>query len=248
LNIHRQANDVNSYEEAAQKWRLKFGNDTGNEDDFVATFYEVSQMRKKRGQTGLAKNAGQDTIAAWKKKGSIKNSRGAQLAGEWELAAAEEYFAAKWEPFAITKAAKNIKEAEAQGNSLKNEKTKAEDKYLALDQYGTAELSMAAKVRYGEINLQYSLKLANTPIPTPVQKAADAGKVEILERYQQQLDANVQKYAEEGKKQWLDVMTKAKQGGISNRWSRLALENLGREFPNEYRPLRQEIIQGTEAP
>jgi hypothetical protein len=35
---------------------------------------------------------------------------------------------------------------------------------------------------------------------------------------------------------------------VSNKWSRRALENLGREFPAEYTPLRQEIIQGTDAP
>ena len=40
----------------------------------------------------------------------------------------------------------------------------------------------------------------------------------------------------------------AKSGGISNRWSQQALENLGREFPSEFSVLRQEIVEGTEAP
>jgi hypothetical protein len=44
-------------------------------------------------------------------------------------------------------------------------------------------------------------------------------------------------------------VTLAKQGGISNKWSQHALENLGREFPEEFpNHLRQELIQGTDAP
>jgi hypothetical protein len=46
----------------------------------------------------------------------------------------------------------------------------------------------------------------------------------------------------------MEVIDLAKRGGISNKWSRLAQENLGREFPQEFTVLRQEIIQGTEAP
>lgn len=243
--IYRQAGDVNSMEETHDRWRRRYGNDAGNDDDFVATFYEASQLRKRKGQTALAKTAGQATIDAWKKKGATKNSRGAKLAGEWELQFAEDHYAAKWEPFALKVAAKTPKDAENQGKALKAEKTKVEDKYLALDQYGTAELSMAAKVRYGEIQYQYGQKLADAPIPVPIAKSTNP---DILPKYQSQLDANVKKYLDEAKGQWIQVVDSSKKGGISNKWSRLALENLGREFPTEFTVLRQELVQGTEAP
>jgi len=126
-----------------------------------------------------------------------------------------------------------------------DEKTKIEDRYLALDPYGVAELSMAAKVRYAEIQYAYGQKLANAPIPTPV---ANASNPDILAAYQTKLDANVARYLNEAKGQWVEVLDLAKRGGLSNRWSRLAQENLGREFPNEFTVLRQELVQGTDAP
>ena len=44
------------------------------------------------------------------------------------------------------------------------------------------------------------------------------------------------------------VLDLARKSGVSNRWSELANENLGREFPGEYTLLRQELTQGTQAP
>ena len=58
----------------------------------------------------------------------------------------------------------------------------------------------------------------------------------------------MKKFLDEAKGQWIEVVDLSKKGGISNKWSRLALENLGREFPTEYTVLRQELIQGTTAP
>ncbi|MDQ3340905.1 MAG: tetratricopeptide repeat protein [Myxococcota bacterium] len=242
--IHRQSGDVNAMSETHQRWRANYGKDAGNEDDFVQTFYDESQLRKRKGQTPLATKAGQATIDAWKQKGGIKNSRGAKLAGEWQLQQAENGYD-EWEAIEIKKAAKTVKEAEAQGKTLTTAKTKIEDKYLLLDQYGVAEYTMAAKVRYAEIQYAYGNKLANAPIPTPI---ANASNPAILESYQAKLDANVKKYLDEAKSQWIEVVDLAKKGGISNKWSRLALENLGREFPAEFTVLRQELVQGTEAP
>ena len=243
IGIHRQSGDVGSMTELQDRWRAKFGGAPNNEDDFVQTFYDESQLRKRKGQTVAAKAAGQAAIDAWKKRGAIKNSRGAKLAGEWELQFAEDNFAGRWEPYAIKKAARNLKESEAQGKALTDEKTRAEDKYIALDPYGVAELSMAAKVRYGEIQYNYGQKLADAPIPVPVAKSESATAA-----YQTKLDANVQKYLDAAKAQWIQVVDVSKQAGVSNKWSRLALENLGREFPKEFTVLRQELVQGTEAP
>jgi hypothetical protein len=234
--------------DAAQKWRGTYGKDAGNEDDYVQTFYDESQLRKRKGQTPQAKKAGDETIKAWKDKGSIKNSRGAKMAGEWELQKAEDHFNGEWENVAIKKAAKDLKEAESQSKVLTTAKTKAEDKYLQLDQYGVAEYTMAAKVRYGEIQTSFGQKAADAPIPTPVVKAADAGKPEILEAYEKKRDENIRKLEQEAKGQWLEVVDLAKKGGISNKWVRQAQEDLGKTFPGEFTVLRQELIQGTEAP
>ncbi len=242
--IYRQSGDVNSMEDAFARWRNTYGKDSGNEDEFVQSFYDASQLRKKKNQISAMKTAGQATIAAWKARGAVKNSRGATLAGEWALYFAEDYYTTRWEPFEIKTAAKDVKAVQAQGAMLNAERTRAEDYYLALDAYGVIEYSMAAKVRFGDVQYEFSQKLADAPLPTPITRAGGAAQ----EQYQAQLDANVATKLNEAKTQWVQVVDIAKQGGVSNRWSRLALENLGREFPAEYTVLRQEIVQGTDAP
>ena len=241
--IYRQSGDVNSMSETYDGWRRVYGKDAGNEDDFVQTFADIAALRKRKNQAGLALAAGKEAIEAWKQKGALKNSRGARLAGEWQLVLAEDHFARTWEPFAIKTAAKTVVEAKAQNASLEKAKTTAEDKYLALDPYGVAEFSMAAKVRYGDIQYGFAQKIGDAPIPVPVAKNDDA-----VAAYEAQRDKNLTKYLNEAKGQWTEVLELAKRSGISNTWSRLAQENLGREFPKEFTVLRQEIIQGTEAP
>ncbi|MGN6107161.1 MAG: tetratricopeptide repeat protein [Kofleriaceae bacterium] len=243
--IYRQSGDVNAMEETHAKWRSKFGKDAGNEDDYVQTYYDSAQLRKRKGQTALAKKAGQESIDAWKARGAIKNSRGAKLAGEWQLTFAEDHYGATWEPLEIKAAAKTVKEFENQSKQLQTAKTKVEDKYLALDPFGVAELTMAAKVRYADIQYGYAQKVANVPIPTPI---ANASNPDVLPAFEAKRDDNLRKFLDEAKGQWLEVLDLAKKGGISNRWSRLAQENLGREFPNEFTVLRQELVQGTDAP
>ncbi|HVK85894.1 MAG TPA: hypothetical protein VM513_17360 [Kofleriaceae bacterium] len=241
--IYRQSGDVNSMIETYTKWRSKYGKDAGNEDDYVQSYYDVAALRLKKNQAGLAKTAGAETITAWKARGAIKSGRGAKLAGEWQLAQAEEHYGKTWEPYAIKTAAKTVKDATAQRTAIDKSKTTAEDKYLALDAYAVAEYTMAAKVRYGEIQYGYAQKLSDAPIPVPVAKVASA-----VEKYELQRDENLKKYLNEARAVWIEVADLAKRGGLSNKWSRLAMENLGREFPQEFTVLRQEIIQGTEAP
>ena len=61
-------------------------------------------------------------------------------------------------------------------------------------------------------------------------------------------DQALKKELDEAKADWADVLDKAKQGGVSNKWSQHAAENLSREFPDEYHALRQELVQGTDTP
>ncbi len=241
--IYRQAGDVNSMTETFDKWRRLYGKDAGNEDDYVQSFYDQAALRKKKGQTPLAKALGQDTINAWVARGSVKAGRGAKLAGEWQLAQAEEYYANTWTPFAIKKAAKTVAEAKSQNAEIEKLKKTAEDKYLALDPYGVAELSMAAKVRYGDVQYEFGQKISDAPIPVPVAKNEAA-----VAAYETQRDKNLTKFLNEAKGQWVEVLDLSKRGGLSNKWSRRAQENLGREFPGEFTSLRQELIQGTDAP
>ena len=168
-----------------------------------------------------------------------------QARGEWQLQFAEDWYASNWEPFQLKTAARTLAEAKAQAAQLDRLKTQAEDKYLALDPYGVAEYSMAAKVRFGDIQYGAAQKIADAPIPVPV---ARSGNDEVVAAYETQRDANLKKKLDEARLQWSEVYDLAKKGGVSNKWSRKALENLGREFPGEYTPLRQEIIQGTDAP
>jgi len=243
--IYRQQGDINSMTETFDRWRARYGKDAGNEDDYVATFYETAAANKKKGRTAAAKAAGLATIDAWKARGSIKNSKGAKQAGEWQLQLAEDWYTASWDPFQLKTAARSLAEARAQAAQLERLKIQVEDKYLALDPYGVVEYSMAAKVRFGDIQYSAAQKVADAPIPVPVAKS---GNDDVIAAYETQRDTNLKKKLDEAKLQWSEVYDLAKKGGISNKWSRKALENLGREFPGEYTPLRQELIQGTDAP
>jgi hypothetical protein len=243
--IYRQQGDVPHMIDMFDRWRARYGKDPGNEDDYVATYYETAAANKKKGRGPAAKAAGLAAIDAWKKRGSIKNGRGARLAGEWQLQLAEDWYAANWEPFQLKTAARTLAEAKAQSAQLERLKTQAEDKYLALDPYGVAEYSMAAKVRFGDIQYGAAQKIADAPIPVPVAKSNND---EVVSAYETQRDANLKRKLDEAKLQWSEVYELAKRAGVSNKWSRRALENLGREFPAEYTPLRQEIIEGTDAP
>jgi hypothetical protein len=243
--IYRQQGDINAMTDAFDRWRARYGRDPGNEDDYVESYYDLAAANKKKGRTPGARAAGEAAIAAWKARGSIKNSRGARLAGEWQLQFAEDWYTASWDPFQLKTAARTLAEAKAQAAQLDRLKTQAEDRYLALDAYGVVEYTMAAKVRYGDIQYGAAQKIADAPIPVPV---ARSGNDEVISTYETQRDANLKKKLDDAKLQWVEVYELAKKGGVSNKWSRKALENLGREFPDEYTPLRQEIVQGTEAP
>ena len=98
---------------------------------------------------------------------------------------------------------------------------------------------MAATVRFGDIQFTNSLKTSNMPPPAILNRP---GNQAALEKFLQARDAGIAKFLDEAKKQWLDVLDVAKKNGMSNRWSRLALENLGREFPKKFTVLRQELI------
>lgn len=242
-NLYKVSGDANNMVEALDRWRARYGKDAGNEDDYVQSFYDTSQVWKRKGQQTRAEAAGKEAIEAWKKKGSIPKERGAKLAGEWAVYFAEQDYTKNWEPYEIKRPAANAAQIKAQGDDLKARKKKIEDVVNAVDVYGVPDYSMFALVRFGDIQYDYAQKVAGAPIPTPIANVPSAAST-----FQNQLDQLTAKYLGEAKTDWMSVLDAAKKNGIANQWSRHALENLGREFPQEFTPLRQEIITGTDAP
>jgi cellulose synthase operon protein C len=240
-NMYKSAGDVDSLVRTNDSWRRKFGKD--NSDRYIESYANEAALWKRKGKSRQANDAGGATISAWKARGAAKGTKGAKLAGEWELQFAEDFYNSEFTPYAIKKAARTLDELNKQRKAAEAIALKTQDKYLALDAYGVAEFSMAAKVRYGETLYQYASKLSDAPLPVPVAKNPDA-----VAAFEETRDKNLQKYLSEAKAQWAEVVDLAKKGGISNRWSQEALEDLHREFPDEFAVLSQEIVEGTEAP
>ena len=247
--INRQQGNVGDMTENLDRWRAKFGKDAGNADDFVKSFYDTAKILHAKGRTPQAKAAENATIDAWKKMGSAKNTPGAKMAAEFALDDAEEFYAKTWQPIAIKKqiTSSDIKAVkkmiESQKAEIEGPRKKAEDKYIALDQYGVLEASMAAKVRFGDIQYDRGQKIADIPAPKVLEKNPD-----VLAQFESQRDEALKKDLAEAKTDWAEVVDLAKKGGVSNKWSQHANENLAREFPDDFRALRQELIQGTDTP
>jgi hypothetical protein len=171
------------------------------------------------------------------------------MAGELELKHAEEFYEKTWTKFEITKPATSTvlntakAQVQAQQKSIQDLRVKTEEKYKNLDRFGVAEVTMAALVRFGDIQYDRVQKLSNIPVPKII--ANNPGAVEAFEN---QRDQQLKQGLDQAKAAWKQVAEEAKRGGVSNKWSQHALENLAREFPDEYKALRQEMIQGTEAP
>jgi tetratricopeptide (TPR) repeat protein len=248
-NIYRQSGDIGNMTESFDRWRGKYGKDEGNGDDYVKSYYVTAQLLHAKGRTPQAKAAEAATIDAWKKTGAQKNTAGAKMAAEFALGDAEDFYNTKWTTFSIKTAAggSTVKAVQAQiaaqKASIDKIKKDVEDKYIALDQYGVLEASMAAKVRYGDIQYDHAQKVADIPIPKIIQNNDAA-----IAAFETARDAALKKELDEAKADWADVLDKAKQGGVSNKWSQHAAENLSREFPDEYHALRQELVQGTDTP
>ncbi|HEY5948990.1 MAG TPA: hypothetical protein VIV40_26040, partial [Kofleriaceae bacterium] len=248
-NIYKSSGDVNNMVESLDRWRAKFGKDPGNEDDFVKSFADTAEAQRKKGRTAQAKAAEKQTIDAWKQRGAVKNSAGAKLAAKYALDQAEEFYEKTWTPFEIKAAATSTnlntakKQIQDQQNKIQDLRKKAEDQYIGLDQYGVVEASMAAKVRFGDIQYDRAQKISNIPIPKIIQNNDAA-----ISAFETQRDAALKKDLDEAKLNWSEVADVAKKNGVSNKWSQHALENLAREFPDQYKALRQELVQGTDAP
>jgi TolA-binding protein len=245
--IYKQSGDIGNMVDTLDRWRRLYGRDADNTDRYVQSFYDTATAWQRKGRTSQAIAAGADTVTAWKTVGSPPKGKAAKMAGEWALAAAEQQFHTRWEPYEIKTAANTVAQAKAQGAALLKLRDDLEAKYKELDAYGVAEYSMASIVRFGDLEEQYALKLGAAPMPAPVQ-ASCATNPDICEKYQAAIDAAVKKDTDAARDAWKDVDDAAKKGGISNKWSQQAREELAREFPDQFKALHQEIVQGTDAP
>ncbi|KAB2897342.1 MAG: tetratricopeptide repeat protein, partial [Kofleriaceae bacterium] len=216
--IYRSARDVGNMTSAYDRWRKLYGKDNGNADDYVQSYYDTAMLWKSKGTTRNAEAAGQQAIDAWRAVGAAKNTRGAKLAGEWALYFAEKHFTTKFQPYKITESAKTVDRMKQLKTNLEKVTTEAQDKYLVLDDFGVAEYSMAAKVRFGETLSEFAIKLAGAPTPKFIldldRKNPDAGAVAA---YEDGLSQNLAKYVDQAKAQWVEVVDLAKRSGVSNK-------------------------------
>jgi cellulose synthase operon protein C len=248
-NIYKSANDPGNAEDAFDRWRKRYGNTAGNEDDVVLSYYEVARMWKSKGRSAKSDELGRGAIAAWRKKGAVKGSKGAEMAGEWALTFAEREYAA-FDKYFQRKTPSGDKQYKAFKDEILKRTKKVDDLYLALDaDFGTVETSMAAKVRHGDTLAGYGEKVAAIPMPSDLQKLdkknPDAG---IQAAFEETIGQALKKYYDEARKQWEEVRDISKQKGVANKWSQLANEHLNQNFPDEFPVLHQELFDGTEAP
>ena len=247
--IYRSQGDLNNLAATYDRWRKAYGNDAGNADDYVFSYYDLAKAYQQKGRTKDSDKWGQAAIDAWTRIGGAKGGRGAKLAGEYALMFAERHFNQSYEPFQIKKKARDLNEAKKLKADLKNRTVAAQKKYSDLEQFGVAELTMASKVRFGETLALYAEKLVAMPYPRDLERLNNANpEAGVIATYEETLRKELEPYLAEAKKQWTEVVDAAKQNGISNQWSQLALENLNREWPDEFDVLHQELFHGTEQP
>src|SRR5262249_46333495 len=126
---------------------------------------------------------------------------------------------------------------------------KAQEQFKGLEKYGVLEYTLAEMVRYGDTLAEYPEKLHEMPYPKDLEalnnKNPDAG---VLAAYDDALTKELAPYLDKAKSQWQDATDTAKKAGVSNQWSQRALEDLNREFPDEYDVLHQELFEGTDKP
>ena len=155
----------------------------------------------------------------------------------------------EWTPFEIKKAATTTssakKQIQAQNDAIeKLRKTGRGQVHRARSVRG-AELSMAAKVRFGDIQYDFGQKIEADPGAEDHRRATPMSS-RRSSRSAMQAPAEVPRG---GQGQWVGGRRPREEGrhlqpsGASTR-----SENLGREFPDEFKALRQELIQGTDAP
>ena len=198
----------------------------------MQTFYDAAALRKKKGQTA----AGQDgrpgrRSTRGRARGSAKNSRGAKLAGEWQLAARRGVLRQRtWDA---------VRDQDGGGEHQQSPRPRSRAQIADCSRQDRGQVPRARSVRRRRADDGGEGPLRRHPVRL---RAEDREHPDPGDRPEQRRrtsrgvrDASatrtLKKYLDEAKGQWIEVLDLAKQGGMSNKWSRRAQENLGREFP-----------------
>lgn len=247
--VHKSSGRLAPMIGAYERWRKEYGQVPGNENDYVFTFYDVAQSFEKQRRDSQASLYCQKTIEAWEGLGAPKGSPAAEFAGACALAEVERAFENRFVPYRIRSAARTENQFKLQRQQLDELTKEIQDQYLALGRFGVGEFAMAAKVRYGETLTLYAQKIFEAPTPQFItaleRKSPGAG---VIARFEEALVQKLAPLAESAKSEWAEVVARGKQQGVSNRWTRKALENLNSEFPDEYPILHEALVGLQEAP
>jgi TolA-binding protein len=247
--IHRSSGKLAPMIGAYERWRKLYGDDPGNEDDYVFSFYDVARSFDKQKRASQGATYCQQAIKAWETRGAAKGTPGAEFAGECALAAVEKAYRERFLPYRIRTQARTENQAKVQREELDALTKQIQDQYLDVGRFGVGEYAMAAKVRYGETLTAYAQKIFEMPTPKYIEdlerKSPGAG---VVAKFQEALAQKLAPLAEDARREWDAVVQMGKQQGVNNRWTKLALENLSSEFPDEYPILRDALVGSTEAP
>ncbi|HET6613695.1 MAG TPA: hypothetical protein VFG83_16965, partial [Kofleriaceae bacterium] len=230
------------------QWRKQYGADEGNADDYVYTFYNSAKLEKT---VRAADRARQATIDAWEKIGSPKGTRAAEMAAEYAFYFAEKKYKGAFEHFKIKRIPSNAKEADKILDKLDKLTFDTRDQYTAISRFESPFWGLAALVRVGDTLFYSGQKVLEAPVPKNIEqldrKYPEKG---VLFQYQDKLRQSlVDPKQNAAKEQWIKVVNAARDAGVSNEWTELALQRL-HDFVSaeEYPVLRDGLVEGTEVP
>lgn len=262
--IHKSSGKVYDLEKAYRDWRRAYGNDKGNELDKVASYYDLAKMYSKRAGRANAKKADEMRAATiktwegikWNGVDGLQRVQAAKMAGEFDLFYAEQHFQRRWLPAKITKRPRKLADGR---KAIANLETKALEAIKKFDTIAnkyksfTLQFAVAAKVRVGQIYLDYNAKIFNMPTPKEVLDK-DKKTPGFIAFYEEALTKELNKkgYRDIAKQEFLEVVEVSKKPNVvvPKKWVTIAKDELNKEFDDvpDFPILNDELAEGTDAP
>ena len=248
--LWRESGDIRLLSNAYSDWRSKYGQDPGNADDFVYSYYDLAKLSAKKGRKSDTDKYRRETIRAWETVGRPKKTAASDMAAEFAFAQAEDFYDKKFTPFSIKSTPKTKAEADRVLGKLDSTAESSRQKYLDIAKFESGPFGLAALVRIGDIRFFQGIKITEIPIPKEILKL-DEQKPElgVLFQYQDAITALVKPLEEGAKQQWEKVVNIGKAQGVANQWTQTAQERL-HDFVSqaEYPTLRPALREGTDIP
>jgi hypothetical protein len=193
-----------------------------------------------------------EVIKAWDTVGGPTGTPTAEMAAEMEFYFAENNYKAKVERFKFVwpKDSDNAKKVTAALDRFDNINDDGQEMFQDIGKYQSNKFGAGALVRIGDIQFFSAQKMINAPAPKKIlqldEKYPDKG---ILNTWQSRIEELVDPKIATGLDQWKKVVASAKSLGVSNEWTKLALERLHDfENPDAWPVLRADKIGTTENP